>query len=203
MLFGPQENFFGVGGPELAVVLIVGYFVLGPTELYRVSKQAGQFLGSLKDIGLGTVTNFQSIMETQLKEAEKMAANGGIMDLDSKWGNSDEDEEEEEYEDLLIDENGDIVLDTPAPPQPKWVQDAEEKAAKEKAEADAEFANSKFSQQLDPNWNDMIMSGEAEDMGPQVSGDWGNVPQDLSADDSESADAGAPKDRFWPSGFRT
>jgi hypothetical protein len=60
MFFGQGESFFGIGPAEAAVVMAVGYFVLGPTELYKLTKAVGQVIGQFKDFGLGTVTNLQA-----------------------------------------------------------------------------------------------------------------------------------------------
>lgn len=65
MLF--KDTLLGVGTPEVLVVLVVGYFVLGPIELFKFAKQAGVLLGQLKDIGLGTATNLGQIMEDQVR----------------------------------------------------------------------------------------------------------------------------------------
>lgn len=65
-MVGFDNTFFGVGGPEVAVVLVVGYFVLGPVELVKLVKQAGILVGQLRDVGLGTVTNLSTIMDDQV-----------------------------------------------------------------------------------------------------------------------------------------
>eukprot|EP00188_Purpureofilum_apyrenoidigerum_P002711 Plantae.Rhodophyta-Purpureofilum_apyrenoidigerum.ctg27765.p1 GENE.Plantae.Rhodophyta-Purpureofilum_apyrenoidigerum.ctg27765~~Plantae.Rhodophyta-Purpureofilum_apyrenoidigerum.ctg27765.p1 ORF type:complete len:303 (-),score=83.78 Plantae.Rhodophyta-Purpureofilum_apyrenoidigerum.ctg27765:503-1384(-) len=41
-------GFLGVGPAEVIVVVIVGWFVLGPKELLKVSRELGLFLGSLR-----------------------------------------------------------------------------------------------------------------------------------------------------------
>lgn len=67
MLLGlGTDTILGVGGPELAIILAVGYFVLGPVELFKLTKQAGVLVGQLRDIGLGTVTNLGKIMDEQV-----------------------------------------------------------------------------------------------------------------------------------------
>lgn len=66
-MVGFDNTFFGVGGPEVVVVLVVGYFVLGPVELVKLVKQAGILVGQLRDAGLGTVTNLSTIMDDQVR----------------------------------------------------------------------------------------------------------------------------------------
>lgn len=65
-MIGLDDTFFGVGGPEVVVVLAVGYFVLGPVELAKLVKQAGVLIGQLRDVGLGTVNNLTSIVDDQV-----------------------------------------------------------------------------------------------------------------------------------------
>lgn len=65
-MIGLDDTFFGVGGPEVVVVLAVGYFVLGPVELAKLVKQAGVLIGQLRDVGLGTVSNLTSIVDDQV-----------------------------------------------------------------------------------------------------------------------------------------
>lgn len=66
-MVGFDNTFFGVGGPEVVVVLVVGYLVLGPVELVKLVKQAGILVGQLRDAGLGTVTNLSTIMDDQVR----------------------------------------------------------------------------------------------------------------------------------------
>lgn len=70
-MVGFDNTFFGVGGPEVVVVLVVGYFVLGPVELVKLVKQAGVLVGQLRDVGLGTVTNLTTIVDDQVQRAER------------------------------------------------------------------------------------------------------------------------------------
>lgn len=41
-------SFFGVGVPEALVIALLGWFLLGPEELYKISKQVGGWLGELR-----------------------------------------------------------------------------------------------------------------------------------------------------------
>lgn len=66
MLLGFDDTILGVGAPEVFIILAVGYFVLGPVELFKLTKQAGVLVGQLRDLGLGTVTNLGNIMDEQV-----------------------------------------------------------------------------------------------------------------------------------------
>ena len=41
---------FGLGPPEIAVILAVGGFVLGPTKLAELARDFGKVAGELKDV---------------------------------------------------------------------------------------------------------------------------------------------------------
>ncbi|KAL7542949.1 hypothetical protein ACHAXR_012243 [Thalassiosira sp. AJA248-18] len=43
-------SLFGLGGPELAVILIAGAFLLGPAKLAELGKEAGKMAGELKEV---------------------------------------------------------------------------------------------------------------------------------------------------------
>jgi sec-independent protein translocase protein TatA len=43
-------SLFGLGGPELAVILIAGAFLLGPQKLAELGKDAGKIAGELKEV---------------------------------------------------------------------------------------------------------------------------------------------------------
>ena len=43
-------SLFGLGGPELAVILIAGAFLLGPEKLAELGKDAGKIAGELKEV---------------------------------------------------------------------------------------------------------------------------------------------------------
>jgi len=41
---------FGLGGPEIAVILVAGAFLLGPSKLAELGKEAGKMAGELKEV---------------------------------------------------------------------------------------------------------------------------------------------------------
>lgn len=43
-------SLFGLGGPEIAVILIAGAFLLGPQKLAELGKEAGKMAGELKEV---------------------------------------------------------------------------------------------------------------------------------------------------------
>ena len=59
---------FGLGGPELAVILIAGAFLLGPSKLAELGKEAGKMAGELKDVP----KEFQEGLAEGEAQAQKM-----------------------------------------------------------------------------------------------------------------------------------
>jgi len=43
-------SLFGLGGPEIAVILIAAAFLLGPQKLAELGKDAGKIAGELKEV---------------------------------------------------------------------------------------------------------------------------------------------------------
>jgi len=66
-MFGMSQgaNFFGLGPSEAVVIGLAAYFLLGPKELFKLSKQAGNFLGEWRRIGLDAQKQFQDAMDAE------------------------------------------------------------------------------------------------------------------------------------------
>jgi len=43
-------SLFGLGAPELAIILIAGTFLLGPDKIASLGKDAGKIAGELKEV---------------------------------------------------------------------------------------------------------------------------------------------------------
>ncbi|KAL7480539.1 hypothetical protein ACHAW6_006228 [Cyclotella cf. meneghiniana] len=59
---------FGLGAPEIAVILIAGAFLLGPQKLAELGKEAGKMAGELKEVP----KEFQEGLAEGEKQARKM-----------------------------------------------------------------------------------------------------------------------------------
>ncbi|KAL3779851.1 hypothetical protein HJC23_005777 [Cyclotella cryptica] len=59
---------FGLGAPEIAVILIAGAFLLGPQKLAELGKEAGKMAGELKEVP----KEFQEGLAEGEKEARRM-----------------------------------------------------------------------------------------------------------------------------------
>jgi len=69
-VLGGDSGILGVGAPEIAVVLLVGYFVLGPSDLYKLVKEVGKFIQNIRSLGSEAATAFEGTMENQLELTE-------------------------------------------------------------------------------------------------------------------------------------
>jgi Sec-independent protein translocase protein TatA len=48
-------------------VLLVGYFVLGPSDLYKLVKEIGKFVQNIRSLGTDLTTTFENNLESQLQ----------------------------------------------------------------------------------------------------------------------------------------
>ena len=73
---------FGLGGPEIAVILIAAAFLLGPQKLAELGKDAGKIAGELKEVP----KEFQAGM-AEGEKAAKQAKNeitGNVKDAETE-----------------------------------------------------------------------------------------------------------------------
>lgn len=66
-----QGGLFGLGAPEIAVIVAVGAFILGPSKLAQLAKEAGKGAGDLKNVPLEFQKGFQSAEASE--ETKKVA----------------------------------------------------------------------------------------------------------------------------------
>ena len=50
-----------------ATILLVGYFVLGPSDLYKLVKEIGKFIQNVRTLGTEATKTFENTMESQLE----------------------------------------------------------------------------------------------------------------------------------------
>mmetsp|Transcript_27818 Transcript_27818/g.50271 ORF Transcript_27818/g.50271 Transcript_27818/m.50271 type:complete len:150 (+) Transcript_27818:195-644(+) len=76
-------SLFGLGGPELAVILVAGAFLLGPAKLAELGKEAGKMAGELKEVP----KEFQDGLaegEKQAQQLKKEIASSSSAPVDSE-----------------------------------------------------------------------------------------------------------------------
>jgi len=67
-------GFLNLGAPEVIVIGAVAWVLLGPKELFRLSREAGKFLGEWQQLGQQAKDQFQTALETELNEDEMAKA---------------------------------------------------------------------------------------------------------------------------------
>ena len=79
-VLGSDGGILGVGAPEIATILLVGYFVLGPSELYKLVKEIGKFVQNFRSLSTEATKSFESTMENQLELTELRKAQAELND---------------------------------------------------------------------------------------------------------------------------
>mmetsp|Transcript_21913 Transcript_21913/g.60929 ORF Transcript_21913/g.60929 Transcript_21913/m.60929 type:complete len:436 (+) Transcript_21913:138-1445(+) len=97
MFMGSDGGILGVGTPEVFTVLLVGYFVLGPSDLYKLVKEIGKFIQNIRTLGNDLTTSFESNMESQLQLEEIRKAQQELNDAFSFRRTINTNKEEEAF----------------------------------------------------------------------------------------------------------
>ena len=80
---------------------MVGYFVLGPTELYKLVKEIGKFVQNFRTLGAEATKSFESTMENQLELTELRKAQRELNDAFSFRRSINTDEGMEAFDESL------------------------------------------------------------------------------------------------------
>ena len=88
MIGGFNGGFLNMGTPELIVIGAVAWAVLGPKELFKLAKQAGEFIGEWQQLGMQAKDTFTSALEQELAadEMEKAAEEAAASPPPPAWG---------------------------------------------------------------------------------------------------------------------
>lgn len=95
---GDDGGILGVGAPEVAVIVLVGYFVLGPSDLYKLVKEIGKTIQNVRTLGTEATKTFESTMEDQLEIEELRKAQQELTDAFSFRRSINVDEDTSFYE---------------------------------------------------------------------------------------------------------
>jgi Sec-independent protein translocase protein TatA len=79
MAFLGGGGILGVGPSELAVIMAVGWFLLGPTKLFSLSRDVGKIIGDIRRSADEAKSTFTDAMEMEVAaaEAKRLAAESG------------------------------------------------------------------------------------------------------------------------------
>ena len=67
-----QGGVLGVGTPEVLVIAAVGYFLLGPEELYRLSKEIGKIVGQAREYVTKSAAEWQATLDGETFEFKEV-----------------------------------------------------------------------------------------------------------------------------------
>ena len=75
-MFLSQGGILGVGTPEVIVIACVGYFLLGPEELYKLSKEIGKLVAQVRAYVTASADEWRSTMDEsfEFKEVQEIQA---------------------------------------------------------------------------------------------------------------------------------
>uniref|UniRef100_A0A7S4F1B1 Uncharacterized protein n=1 Tax=Chrysotila carterae TaxID=13221 RepID=A0A7S4F1B1_CHRCT len=69
VMFGPGGGgFLNLGAPEVIVIGAVAWALLGPKELYRLAREAGNFLGEWQQLGRQAQSTFKDALDREMAE---------------------------------------------------------------------------------------------------------------------------------------
>ena len=67
-----QGGVLGVGTPEVLVIAAVGYFLLGPEELYRLSKEIGKIVGQAREYVTKSAAEWHATLDGETFEFKEV-----------------------------------------------------------------------------------------------------------------------------------
>jgi len=67
---GSDGGLFGIGTPELFTIVLIGYFVLGPSDLYKLVKEIGRNIQNFQNFATEATASLENNMESQLQLEE-------------------------------------------------------------------------------------------------------------------------------------
>lgn len=104
MFLGSDGGVLGVGTPELITILLVGYFVLGPSDLYKLTKEIGKAVQNFRTLSTEATKSFETSMEGQLQVEEIRKAQRDLNDAFSFRRSINVDQEEEAFTTTVLSE---------------------------------------------------------------------------------------------------
>jgi len=63
---GGGGGLFNVGTPEFVVIAALAWVLLGPKELLRLSREAGELIGNLRKLGTEAADQFKEAIESEI-----------------------------------------------------------------------------------------------------------------------------------------
>ncbi|GKY98024.1 hypothetical protein MPSEU_000760500 [Mayamaea pseudoterrestris] len=114
MFMGSDGGILGIGGPELFTILLVGYFILGPSDLYKVVKEIGKFVQNVRSFSTDLTKTFENNMEDQLQINEIRKAQQELTDAFSFRRTINVDQEEDAFSTTVTSPRGESPVEAVA-----------------------------------------------------------------------------------------
>jgi len=64
---GSDGGILGIGTPELFTIVLIGYFVLGPSDLYKLVKEIGKTIQNFQNFATEATASLENNLESQLQ----------------------------------------------------------------------------------------------------------------------------------------
>lgn len=106
MSFLGNDGFFGVGAPEIAVTLLVGYFILGPQDLYKLVKEIGKTFNTFREASAEATKQFNDSIENTIELDELRKTQRELMNLNDAFSfrrSINVDEESDPFENKKVE----------------------------------------------------------------------------------------------------
>lgn len=115
MFMGSEGGILGVGTPEVFTILLVGYFVLGPSDLYKLVKEIGKFAQNIRTLGSQASESLETNLESQLQLEEIRKAQRELNDAFSFRRSINNFDDEEDSDMFSSDISPEATAAAPAP----------------------------------------------------------------------------------------
>lgn len=77
---GDGGGIFGIGAPEIATTLFIGYLILGPQDLYKLVKEIGKLFNTVRTVSADATKQFEDSMENTIQLDELRQAQRELND---------------------------------------------------------------------------------------------------------------------------
>jgi len=160
MVWNSGGGILGVGTPEVIVCCLVGYFLLGPKELYKLSKDIGKLVSQARNVIAESAAEWQQTMDAQFEFEELKDLQNSARELrdafdfrSSRYLNEWRDYTGAKPPDPLAPKK------TPPPPRPQAPPTTQMSALSQQQAPPAE----RFHEQLDVDaWNAQVLAHDGQ-----------------------------------------
>lgn len=111
---GSDGGLLGIGTPELFTIVLIGYFVLGPSDLYKLVKEIGKNIQNFQNFATEATSTLESNLESQFQLEEIRKTQQELTDAFSFRRSINVEEETDPFEINVQSPRGQDDVVTPA-----------------------------------------------------------------------------------------